>query len=166
MITKSHLACWYTKMFILIKHTICERLRKIQYFRHECSSIIKGRGIICSYIWRVNISKCVFCLNTYSVKVWWRYILPNTNALHFVHTNYQSLDKIYDTKHKYHLLFKHGCSWQPWCIFITSCSCYILPYFYHSKAKQMMNFELSNEPTSYIPKHLNKFNINYSSKSA
>ena len=33
-----HLACWHTKMFTLIRYTICESLMKIQQFRHEWSS--------------------------------------------------------------------------------------------------------------------------------
>ena len=44
---------------------------------------IKDRSIICSYIWYVNKSKYAYWLDTHSVKVWWRYVLPNTNAVHF-----------------------------------------------------------------------------------
>ena len=65
----------------------------IQYFRHEWSSImyentkkhnkIKRRSITCSCIWHANISKCLYWLDKHSVKVWWRYVLPNVNAAHF-----------------------------------------------------------------------------------
>ena len=34
-----HLECWHTKMCTLIRYTICDSVVKIQYFRHECSSI-------------------------------------------------------------------------------------------------------------------------------
>ena len=44
---------------------------------------IKGPFITCSYIWHINTSKCVHWLDTHSVKVWWRYVLPNRNAVHF-----------------------------------------------------------------------------------
>ena len=56
-----HLICWYTKIWIFIKRTIWEGLVKIQYFRHEYSSImyentqkrnkINVRSITCSDIW-------------------------------------------------------------------------------------------------------------------
>ena len=35
---KSYFAYWHIKMCTLIRHTICESLAKIQYFRHEWSS--------------------------------------------------------------------------------------------------------------------------------
>ena len=31
----------------------------------------------------VNIAKCMYWLDTHSAKVWWRYVLSNTNAVHF-----------------------------------------------------------------------------------
>ena len=37
----------------------------------------------CSHIWHVIISKYVYWLDTQSVKVWWSYVLPNTNAVNF-----------------------------------------------------------------------------------
>ena len=43
---------------------------------------IKERAITCSYIWHI-ISKCAYWLDTLSTKVWWKYMLPNTNATHF-----------------------------------------------------------------------------------
>ena len=44
---------------------------------------IKGRSITCGHIWHVNTSKCVYWLDTHYVNVWWSYMLPNTNAIHF-----------------------------------------------------------------------------------
>ena len=60
------MACWYTKIFRLIRHIFCENLVKIQQFRHEWLSIMKkrnknkGPSIICSYIWYINASKCAY----------------------------------------------------------------------------------------------------------
>ena len=80
----------------LIRHTICESLVKIQYLGIVfCSLImymkiikkrykIKGCSITCSYIWHViNMSKCVYLLDIHFVVVWWKYVLPNTNAIYF-----------------------------------------------------------------------------------
>ena len=57
------------KLCRLIGHTISESLVKIQYFRHECSSIMyiniqklkknKGRSITCGHIWHIDTPKCV-----------------------------------------------------------------------------------------------------------
>ena len=54
------------QMCVLIRYTICESLIKIQYFRHEYSSIlckirkkrnkIKRHSITCSHIWHFDIS--------------------------------------------------------------------------------------------------------------
>ena len=44
---------------------------------------IKRSSITCSHIWHVYASKYVFYLDTQSVKVWWRCVLLNTNAVHF-----------------------------------------------------------------------------------
>ena len=44
---------------------------------------IKWRSITKSHIWHIYISKYVYWLNIHSVKVWWRYVLPNTNAVLF-----------------------------------------------------------------------------------
>ena len=63
-------------------------------YKHECSSIlyentqkkrnkIKRRSITCCQIWHIDKSTCVFWLVTHSVKVWWSYVLPNTNDAHF-----------------------------------------------------------------------------------
>ena len=86
---QSHLACWHIKMCTSIKHTICESLMKIQHFRHECSSFMdvntkknKRPSITCSYILYISIFKCVYLLDTYSVKIWWSYVLPNPNSVH------------------------------------------------------------------------------------
>ena len=56
-------------MCILIRHTICENLVKIQYFRHGYSSIlckirkklnkIKRLSITCSQIWLFDISELI-----------------------------------------------------------------------------------------------------------
>ena len=40
----------------------------------KCNKI-KRRSITCSYIWVVDISKCVYWLGTHSVNVWWWYVL-------------------------------------------------------------------------------------------
>ena len=44
---------------------------------------IQGRTITCSYIWHVDKLKCTRWLDIYSVKVWWRYVQPNTNGVPF-----------------------------------------------------------------------------------
>ena len=36
-------------------------------------STLREPAIICSYIWHIDIPKCVHWLNTQSVKAWWRY---------------------------------------------------------------------------------------------
>ena len=56
--------------------------------RQKCMKIPKKRNKIkrhktCSYVWNVDISKCVYWLDTHSVKVWWGYVLPNANTAHF-----------------------------------------------------------------------------------
>ena len=88
-----HLVYWHDKMCRLIGHIICDSLVKIQYFRHECSSIIyekipkknriKGCSITCSHIWHIDVSECVYWLEAHSEKVWWRYGLPKANDVHF-----------------------------------------------------------------------------------
>ena len=50
---KLHLACQHIKICVSIRHTICESFVKIQN------------------------------LDTHFVKVWWSYVLPNTNAVHY-----------------------------------------------------------------------------------
>ena len=50
---------------------------------HTKRKKILWRSITCSYIWYVDISKCVYWLDTYFVKVWWKYVLPNTNTVQF-----------------------------------------------------------------------------------
>ena len=57
-------------------------MKKCMKIPNKCNNI-KGRSITCSYIWHVYTSKCVFQLHTHSVKVWWQYVLPNSNATHF-----------------------------------------------------------------------------------
>ena len=47
------------------------------------SDKIKGRSIIYSHIWHIDISKYAYQLDTHSKKVCWRYVLPNTNTVHF-----------------------------------------------------------------------------------
>ena len=44
---------------------------------------IKGCSITCSHIRYFDIPKCENWSAIHSVKVWWRYVLPNTNADHF-----------------------------------------------------------------------------------
>ena len=34
-------------------------------------------------MWHVDKLKCVYYIETQSVKVWWRYVSPNTNAVNF-----------------------------------------------------------------------------------
>ena len=91
---KSDLAWRQTKILTLIRHTICESLVEMQLFRHELLSImhentkkkrneITGLFITYSYMWHMNTSKCVYKLDTHSVKFWWSYVLPNTNAVQF-----------------------------------------------------------------------------------
>ena len=64
-------------------HTFCKSLVEIKHFRYEWPSIIyentqkhnkiKEHSITCSYIWHINISKCVYWLDTHSAKVWCYY---------------------------------------------------------------------------------------------
>ena len=74
------MACWRTKMCTLIRHTICKKIVKIQYFRNEYSSIIMyentqksnkidGFTITCSHIGYVDIWKCACWLDIHFVKV-------------------------------------------------------------------------------------------------
>ena len=44
---------------------------------------IKGCSITCIHIWHIDMSKCVYRLDTHFVKVLWSYMLSNTNAIHF-----------------------------------------------------------------------------------
>ena len=88
---QSHLACWHTKMCTLMRNTIFENLVKIKYFRHAdkmsimCENTQKNEikpkrpSITCSCIWYI----CAIWFDTYFVKVWYRYVLPNTNAVQF-----------------------------------------------------------------------------------
>ena len=90
---QSHLPRWYTKICTLIRHTICESLVKMQYFRQEWSSIlyentqkfnkIKENSITYVYIWHANTTKYVYWSDTHSVNVWWRFVSPNTNVNSF-----------------------------------------------------------------------------------
>ena len=45
---------------------------------------IKQRSITCCHIWHIDISKYAYRLDTYFVKVWWNYVLPNTKQFFFV----------------------------------------------------------------------------------
>ena len=76
------------KMCTLIRHTNRESLMKIHWFRHEWSSINyentqKNTFHNLQLHQHINTSKSVYLLDTYSVKVWWSYVLPNTNAVYF-----------------------------------------------------------------------------------
>ena len=52
---------------------------------------IKGRrSITFCYIWLINASKCVYQLDTYLCKFGERYVLPKTNAVHYLQ-NLQSV---------------------------------------------------------------------------
>ena len=86
---QQQLTSWYSKLWQLIKHTICESLViKVQYFRHEWSfKKIKGCSITGSQICHLDIPKCVNLFYTQSMKVWCIYLLPNTNAGHFCDEN-------------------------------------------------------------------------------
>ena len=44
---------------------------------------IKGHSITWSHNWHFDILMCVYWLDINSEKVWWRYVIPNTNAVHF-----------------------------------------------------------------------------------
>ena len=54
---------------------------KRQNWKHPKNAI--NLGAYYCYIWHINTSKCVYLLDIYCVKVWWRYVSPNTNAIHF-----------------------------------------------------------------------------------
>ena len=51
-------------------------------------------SITCSHIWLVDIPKCVYI---HSLKVWWSYVLPNTNAVNF-----------------YDIIFRHRAVFPSW----------------------------------------------------
>ena len=82
----------HSKMCILIGHTICESLVKMQQFRHEWSSIImyentqkkrnkiKRHSIPYSYIGHFDISTYVYYLDIQLVKVWWIYYISDMNS--------------------------------------------------------------------------------------
>ena len=85
---QSHLAHRHTKLWIIIRHRVCESLVKIHYFRHEWSFMykifkkrkkIKEHFITCSYIWYINTSGCVFCIEAQSV--FWRCVITNPKIL-------------------------------------------------------------------------------------
>ena len=44
---------------------------------------IKEPSITCNYIWHIVTPKWAYWLDTHSVKVWWSYMLPNTNTVNF-----------------------------------------------------------------------------------
>ena len=50
---------------------------------HEKHNKIKERSITCSHNFDINTSKYVYLLDTHSVKVWWGYMLLDTNAIHY-----------------------------------------------------------------------------------
>ena len=47
------------------------------------SNKIKGRSMTSRHIQHIDTSKYVHWLDTHTVKVWWSYVLPNSNAIHF-----------------------------------------------------------------------------------
>ena len=67
----------------------------------------EGPSVTCSYIRHTNISKCLYGLDTYSVKIWWRYI-SIANAIHFTLLTYTKC------KERYYFLAKKYvclCAW-------------------------------------------------------
>ena len=84
---RSNLDFWHTKMYKLVRHTIFKmrfnnpdmKGRQIPKERNK----IKGPSKTCRYIWYINTSKCVYWLDIHCVKVWWSYVLLNTNDVHF-----------------------------------------------------------------------------------
>ena len=85
-----HLACWYVYWLDIQSVKVLSRCNTSNIEgRYLCVKILKKhnkirhRSITLVYIWLVNISKYVYYLDTHSVKVWWRYVLPNWNVAHF-----------------------------------------------------------------------------------
>ena len=74
----------YIKIYQLNKHIICKSWERIQYLKKDvyCVKKIKGWFIISSHICHVKISKCVYWLDTNSMKLWGRYTISNTNILY------------------------------------------------------------------------------------
>ena len=91
-------------MFLSIKYPICENFILIRHnlWKSDENTVlqtwmlviyvwkfpkirnkIKGLSIICSHIWHIDDLKCVYWLDIHSVKAWWRYVPPNTNAVPF-----------------------------------------------------------------------------------
>ena len=67
-----------SKIVQLFLRHYCQFCMKLPKKRNK----IKERTITCSYIWYIYISNCVYWLDTHSEKVWWRDVLPNTNAVY------------------------------------------------------------------------------------
>ena len=65
------------------KNTSNMNARQLYIKIHKKRNKIMGRFITCSHMWHINISVYVRWLDTYSLKVWWSYVLLNTNAFHF-----------------------------------------------------------------------------------
>ena len=65
--------------------TVLQTWMVFDYVWKFIKSVIKSTNasLFCSYIWHIDISKCVFWLYTKSMKVWWRYKLPNSNNVHY-----------------------------------------------------------------------------------
>ena len=80
---------WHFDTLVLIRYIISESLVEILTSKmyentQKTRNKIKWRSITCSLIWHINISTCVYRIDTYSVKVLWRCVLQNaTNAAHF-----------------------------------------------------------------------------------
>ena len=102
---------WHTKMYTLIRLIIRESLVEIheQSIMYESTPENKKEelksSITFSYIWHVDISKCMYQLDMNSVKVWWRYMLLNSNTVQpcdifFRHDSVANLPKKQSRKSK------------------------------------------------------------------
>ena len=64
------------------KDTTLQTWILVNYLWKFCRKRNKS-NVTCSYIWHVNKSECTYWLDTHTVKVCWRYLLPNTNVVNF-----------------------------------------------------------------------------------
>ena len=63
---KSHLACWHTKMYVLIRHII-------KFGKDAILQI----GMVANYVLKIPINA------TKSRKMWWKCMFPSTNIIYF-----------------------------------------------------------------------------------
>ena len=62
-----------------VEDTVLQIWVVFDYVWKFIKSVIKSTNKLCSHIWLIDISKCVYWLYIKSMKVRWRYKLSNTN---------------------------------------------------------------------------------------